>query len=48
MFHGCIEKVEKREKLKEFQPNLDIESNPEERRRVLEMVPLSWIHLILG
>lgn len=38
LFHGCIEKIEKREKLKEFQPNLDIESNPEARKKTLESV----------
>jgi hypothetical protein len=38
MFHGSIETVEKREKTPTFQPKLDIESNPNERRRVLDLV----------
>jgi hypothetical protein len=37
-FHNCIEKIEMREKEKEFHPNLNIESNPIERFKVLQKV----------
>lgn len=37
-FHNCIEKVEIREKDKDFQPNLTVESNPLERFKVLQQV----------
>ena len=38
LFHGCIETTEKREKDPIFQPNLSIETNPEEREKVLKLV----------
>lgn len=38
MFHSTIEKIETREKFPDFQPNLSIESNTQERIRVLEQV----------
>lgn len=36
MFHSTIEKIEIREKFSDFQPNLTIESNTQERIRILE------------
>lgn len=38
LFHGCIEKVEAREKMPEFQPNLEIETSPAEREEVMKQV----------
>lgn len=43
LFHGEIEKVEKREKLPEFQPSLQNEKNTLERLKVLEQVKQFYV-----